>query len=539
MKHLNDMRIGVRLGLGFGVLLALLVAVALLALSRLAVLQHHIEEITQENNAEVKLAVSMRVALNQIATSARNMVLLSDEEGRRREREGLQKSRDDYNADEEKLGEFIQRPDKDPKAKDLFARMQQLKAQARPLMDQALALAEANDDAAATRLLMEKVHPAQKAWMLATGELAELEYALSDRAAAEAAASYAKARTMLLALVLAALVSGALAAWLITRSITRPLAQAVQVARTVAAGDLGMQFAVDRHDETGQLLQALKAMNDSLRRVVGQVRASSDSIATASGQIASGNADLSQRTEEQASNLQQTAASMEQLTGTVTQNAETARQAALLATSASSVAAKGGAVVEQVVGTMEQITASSRRIADIISVIDGIAFQTNILALNAAVEAARAGEHGKGFAVVASEVRSLAQRSASAAKEIKDLIGDSVDKVDEGSRLVADAGSTMQDIVGQVQRVAALIEVISHATQEQSTGIAQVGTAVNQLDEVTQQNAALVEESAAAADSLRQQAAELVRAVSVFRLGAETPTAPTAPPAPPPPPAAV
>ena len=193
MKHLNDMRIGVRLGLGFGVLLGLLVAVALLALSRLAVLQHHIEEITQENNAEVKLAVSMRVALNQIATSARNMVLLSDEEGRRREREGLQKSRDDYNADEEKLGEFIQRPDKDPKAKDLFARMQQLKAQARPLMDQALALAEANDDAAATRLLMEKVHPAQKAWMLATGELAELEYALSDRAAAEAAASYAKA----------------------------------------------------------------------------------------------------------------------------------------------------------------------------------------------------------------------------------------------------------------------------------------------------------------------------------------------------------
>jgi methyl-accepting chemotaxis protein len=529
MRHLNDMRIGVRLGLGFGVLLALLVAVAVLAMSRLAVLQHHIHEITQENNAEVKLAVAMRVALNQIATSARNMVLLSDEEGRRREREGLQKSREDYNADEEKLGVFIQRPDKDPKAKELFARMQQLKAQARPLMDQVLALAAADDDAAATRLLMEQAHPAQKAWMLATGELAELEYALSDRAAAEAAASYEKARAMLLALVLAALVAGALAAWLITRSITRPLAQAVQVARTVAAGDLSMQIAVDRHDETGQLLQALKAMNDSLRRVVGQVRASSDSIATASGQIASGNADLSQRTEEQASNLQQTAASMEQLTGTVAQNAETARQAALLAASASSVAAQGGSVVEQVVGTMEQITASSRRIADIISVIDGIAFQTNILALNAAVEAARAGEHGKGFAVVASEVRSLAQRSASAAKEIKDLIGDSVDKVDEGSRLVADAGSTMQDIVGQVQRVAALIEVISHATQEQSTGIAQVGTAVNQLDEVTQQNAALVEESAAAADSLRQQAGELVRAVGVFRLGAETP--PTASPA--------
>ena len=521
MKRLNDMRIGVRLGLGFGVLLALLLAVAMLALGKLAALQHHIEQITQENNAEVKLAVSMRVALNQVATSARNMVLLSDEAGRRHELDALQQSREGYNAAEQALGALIQRPGKEARAKELFAQVQQLKTQARPLMDQVLALAAADDDAAATRLLMEKAHPAQKAWMLATGELAELEYALNDRAAAEAAASYAKARTTLLALVGAALAAGALAAWLSTRSITRPLAQAVQVARTVAAGDLSMRIAVDRGDEAGQLLDALKSMNDSLRRVVGQVRASCDSIATASGQIASGNADLSQRTEEQASNLQQTAAAMEQLTGTVAQNAETARQAAQLAAAASSVAAKGGAVVEQVVGTMEQITASSRRIADIISVIDGIAFQTNILALNAAVEAARAGEHGKGFAVVASEVRSLAQRSAAAAREIKDLIGDSVDRVDMGSRLVADAGSTMQDIVGQVQRVTALIEVISHATQEQSTGIAQVGTAVNQLDEVTQQNAALVEESAAAADSLRQQAGDLVRAVGVFRLGAE------------------
>ena len=520
MKRLNDMRIGVRLGLGFGVLLALLVAVAVLAMGRLAALEHHIEQITHENNAEVKLAVSMRVALNQVATSARNMVLLNDAEGRRRELESLQKSRAEYNADEEKLAAFIERPGKDPQAKALFARMQQLKSQARPLMDQVLALADANDDEAATRLLMDKAHPAQKAWMLAAGELADLEYAMTDRAAEDAAASYVRARATLLALVLAALAAGVLAAWGITRSITRPLARAVLVARTVAAGNLGMEIVVDRHDETGQLLEAMKAMNDSLRRVVGQVRASSDSIATASGQIASGNADLSQRTEEQASNLQQTAASMEQLTGTVTQNADTARRAAQLAASASSVAAQGGEVVGQVVGTMEQITAASRRIADIISVIDGIAFQTNILALNAAVEAARAGEHGKGFAVVASEVRSLAQRSAAAAREIKDLIGDSVDTVDAGSRLVAAAGSTMQDIVTQVQQVAALIEVISHATQEQSTGIAQVGTAVAQLDEVTQQNAALVEESAAAADSLSQQAAELVRAVGVFRLAA-------------------
>ena len=531
MKSLSDVRIGARLSLGFGMLLALLVAVALLALQRMDDQQRHIDEITQVNNAEVRLAVAMRIALNQIATSARNVVLLADEGARRRELESLQKSRADYNAAEEKLAQFVQRPDKDAKARELFAQSQQLKADARPLMDRVLELAERNDAAAATQLLLEKAHPVQKSWMLAMGELADLEDELSDRAAAEASAAYARARTLLLALVLSAVLAGVAAAWLITRSITRPLAQAVHVARTVAAGDLSTEIAVDRADETGQLLAALKEMNDSLRRVVGQVRASSDSIATASGQIATGNADLSQRTEEQASNLQQTAASMEQLTGTVTQNAETARQAAQLAASASAVATKGGAVVEQVVATMDQITASSRRIADIIGVIDGIAFQTNILALNAAVEAARAGEHGKGFAVVASEVRGLAQRSAEAAKEIKDLIGDSVDKVELGSRLVADAGSTMQDIVGQVQRVTALIDVISTATQEQSTGIAQVGTAMSQLDQVTQQNAALVEESAAAAESLSQQVRDLVRAVGAFRLAADAAAAASATPA--------
>ena len=341
---------------------------------------------------------------------------------------------------------------------------------------------------------------------------------LSDNETRASRETYANARLVLAAMVVAALALGGAAAVLITRSITGPIGRAVQVAITVAAGDLGSRIVVSGRDETAQLLRALSNMNDSLARIVGQVRASSDSIATGSAQIATGNADLSQRTEEQASNLQQTAASMEQLSGTVKASAETANHASRLAAGASDAAVKGGATVGTVVQTMQDIAASSRKIADIIGVIDGIAFQTNILALNAAVEAARAGEQGRGFAVVASEVRSLAGRSAEAAKEIKSLIVASVEKVEAGARQVDVAGASMADIVAQVQRVSQLINEISHGAGEQSTGIAQVGDAVSQLDQVTQQNAALVEESAAAAESLKNQAASLTDAVSVFKL---------------------
>jgi len=357
---------------------------------------------------------------------------------------------------------------------------------------------------------------------------AKVSEALCNLAAGEIAAgrrdfesSQVQARTLLGAIIgitALALAIGAGLAWLITRSITRPLATAVDIAETVARGDLTSQVDVTIRDETGRLLLALQNMVQSLVKVVGTVRASSDSIATGSAQIATGNADLSHRTEQQASNLEETAASMEQLSGTVRNSAETARQAAQLARSASEVAVKGGDVVGKVVSTMDEITASSKKIADIIGVIDGIAFQTNILALNAAVEAARAGEQGRGFAVVAGEVRSLAQRSAEAAKEIKTLIGASVDRVETGARLVGDAGTTMEDIVVQVRKVADLIAEISSATVEQTSGIGQVSSAVNQLDQATQQNAALVEQSAAAADNLNQQAATLVEAVKVFKL---------------------
>ena len=306
---------------------------------------------------------------------------------------------------------------------------------------------------------------------------------------------------------------------LLVRAISRPLQRAVTVAQAVAAGDLTQQIDVHSQDETGQLMQALRQMNDNLQGIVGQVRLSTDTIATAPSEIAHGNLDLSSRTEQQAGALEETASAMEQLTSTVRHNADSAQQAKELAHSASEVAVRGGEVVRQVVDTMSSINQSSSKIVDIISVIDGIAFQTNILALNAAVEAARAGEQGRGFAVVASEVRSLAQRSAAAAKEIKVLIDDSVTRVGTGSALVAQAGQTIDEVVRSVQRVSEVVTDISAAGQEQSQGIEEVNNAITQMDETTQQNAALVEQAAAAAQSMQEQAARLSEAVSVFRLG--------------------
>ncbi|WP_207309884.1 methyl-accepting chemotaxis protein [Variovorax paradoxus] len=318
-------------------------------------------------------------------------------------------------------------------------------------------------------------------------------------------------------IALAAVVLGA-ALIIFLRRTVRPLSVLGEHVQTIGQGDLSRQLSSNRRDEIGVITRAVESMRAGLANVVGGVRTGTDAIATASGQIAAGNQDLSSRTEEQASSLEETAASMEELTSTVKQNADNARQANQLALSASEVAIKGGNVVGQVVDTMASINASSKKIVDIIGVIDGIAFQTNILALNAAVEAARAGEQGRGFAVVASEVRSLAQRSAAAAKEIKGLIDDSVGKVDVGSALVGEAGKTMEEIVSGVKRVADIIGEITAASQEQSTGIEQVNQAIAQMDQVTQQNAALVEEAAAAAQSMQEQAASLVSAVSVFRL---------------------
>ncbi|RQO51359.1 hypothetical protein DBV14_16810 [Variovorax sp. KBW07] len=369
-----------------------------------------------------------------------------------------------------------------------------------------------------TRAFKESFQPAAKAYETSVLNLLSMERKAIDDMSLAIDAANAHSFNLQMLLTLLTVISGGIFALFISRSIVRPLAKAVVVAQTVAGGDLSANIQVESRDEAGQLMQALKNMNENLAKVVGEVRTGTETIATASGQIASGNQDLSSRTEEQASSLEQTAASMEELTSTVKQNADNARQANQLAVSASEVAVKGGSVVSQVVDTMGSINASSKKIVDIIGVIDGIAFQTNILALNAAVEAARAGEQGRGFAVVASEVRSLAQRSAAAAKEIKTLIGDSVEKVEEGSKQVAEAGRTMEEIVGSVKRVTDIMGEITAASQEQTSGIEQINQAITQMDQVTQQNAALVEEASAAAQSLQEQAGSLVQAVSIFKL---------------------
>ena len=519
MNFFRNLNLGARLGAGFGLTLLLLVIVTGIGLRGIARVEQGLNDVVKVNNVQGNYAGDLRIAINQVAITSRDIVLITDVAEMRILNEALQKSFADYAAAEKKLGDmFAADPTTTAQEKELFERVGTLKAAALPKIEAVVRLGLANNSEEATPLLMKEAKPATTAWLNATIELSDLEEKLTDEAAAEAERAYDNARnSMLVGSALALLLGVGTAIWL-TRSITVPIGQALTVAQTVAQGDLSSRIEVSGRDETGRLLAALKAMNENLTRIVGTVRNGSDSIATGSAQIAGGNADLSQRTEEQASALQQTAASMEQLGSTVRQNADNARQANQLALGASDVAVKGGEVVARVVDTMKGIHESSRKIADIIAVIDGIAFQTNILALNAAVEAARAGEQGRGFAVVAGEVRNLAQRSAEAAKEIKSLITTSVERVEQGSTLVDQAGSTMDEVVTAIRRVTDLMGEISSASAEQSAGVAQVGDAVSQMDQVTQQNAALVEESAAAADSLKQQAQALVSAVAAFKL---------------------
>jgi len=429
----------------------------------------------------------------------------------------IKKAREESNATLQNLGNVIM----SEKGKALMATLKQSSVEYYVEQENLLALLAKGNTDEARKLIFGAMRTKQAAMFGALKQLSDYQRALMNNTVAESQETYRHACVLLAIVSAAAFALSLIAALLITRSIIRQLGgepdYAMSIASDIASGNLARSITIRQGDQTS-LIASIRVMRNRLAEIVGQVRAGTDTIATASSQIASGNLDLSSRTEQQASSLEETASAMEELTSTVKQNADNARQANQLAVSASEVAVAGGNVVSQVVETMGSINASSKKIVDIISVIDGIAFQTNILALNAAVEAARAGEQGRGFAVVATEVRNLAQRSASAAKEIKSLIDNSVTQVDTGSKLVAQAGSTMEDVVNSVKRVTDIVGEITSASQEQSEGIEQINLAITQMDEVTQQNAALVEEAAAAAQSMQEQASKLSEVVSVFKL---------------------
>jgi methyl-accepting chemotaxis protein len=518
MKFLNDWRIGVRLGLAFAISIAFSVVLAGYARYALVEINEKLTLMVQDRLVKFERLEVVKHNLNAIAVAARNAVLRSDPAAKKQELAAVDKAR----ASNAELIKLLDDSIKSERGHKLMAEVAEARAPYNASVQRVVDLSVLGDTDAARDLLLSDTQQLQLRYTTSLDALVTYQKDLMHGAADTTDELVHFAATAVLVAAGFAIAIGAALAWLITRSVVTPIQQAVQAAETVAGGDLRLHLDAARRDEAGQLLGALQRMNDSLVDIVGKVRGNADSVATASGQIAQGNADLSQRTEQQASSLQETAASMEELSATVNHNTDTARQAAQLADSAARVAVTGGQVMSQVVVTMEQITTSSTKIADIISTIDGIAFQTNILALNAAVEAARAGEQGRGFAVVAGEVRLLAQRSAEAAREIKTLIGASVERVTAGNTLVGEAGRTMDDVVSQVRRVADLISEISAASGEQSKGIGQVGEAVSQLDQVTQQNAALVEESAAAAEALRNQAAQLAETVSAFKLDANS-----------------
>ena len=514
MNWFYNLKIAKKLLLSFLAVIALTAVLGIFSILQLTKVNQASTEIATNWLPSIRLGLQMQASLARFRVSELQHILSNDEvdmlEAEKVMQTRLGLLRKDQVAYEALVSE--------PEEKIIFPQFKQTVEQYLVESKKVLALSrEGKKDEARAMFKVDSV----KLFRLASGQLDSLVKINDDgttRSNEGADIAFSAARNWIIGLLIGAIVIAVALAFWIAGIVSRPLAQAVKVAQSVADGDLAADIHAVSNDETGQLMRALKAMNDSLLKIVREVRLGTDTIATASTQIASGNLDLSSRTEEQASSLEETASAMEELTSTVKQNADNARQANQLAVSASAVAQEGGAVVGQVVATMGSINDSSKKIVDIISVIDGIAFQTNILALNAAVEAARAGEQGRGFAVVASEVRSLAQRSAAAAKEIKVLIDDSVEKVTSGSKLVEQAGSTMAEVVGSVRRVTDIVGEISAASQEQSTGIEEVNRAITQMDEVTQQNAALVEEAAAAAQSLQDQAGKLAQVVSVFKL---------------------
>ncbi|UGQ48157.1 methyl-accepting chemotaxis protein [Massilia endophytica] len=512
--NISNMKIGMRLAVGFGLVMLLMAILTGVGVTRLMGIGKINDKIIEQDWVKADAANTINVTTRANARRTMELFITSD-------KAKVDNIYQRIDANKKTINDALGTLDglvASARGKELLARIKESRAAYVASFGKVAKLLEGGQRDEAVATMHGETLASLDALQEQIKSLVDLQKDIVVNSGAEGREMIASAQILMVGLGVAALLIAAGFAWWITHSITRPLEEAVQLARTVAAGDLTSRITVRSADETGQLLQALKEMNESLVRIVGEVRVGTDTIATASSQISTGNLDLSSRTEEQASSLEETASSMEELTSTVKQNADNARQANVLAQSASEVAVKGGAVVSQVVDTMGSINESAKKIVDIIGVIDGIAFQTNILALNAAVEAARAGEQGRGFAVVATEVRNLAQRSAAAAKEIKSLISDSVEKVDVGSKLVDQAGTTMEEIVESIRRVTDIMGEITAASQEQSAGIEQVNQAITQMDDVTQQNAALVEEAAAATQSLQEQAGSLAKVVSIFKL---------------------
>ncbi len=515
---LQDLKIGTRLAAAFILVLAMLVAIAATGLSSLATVRASMENITRGNDVESRLALEMRLSVDDRMIAVRNIVLLKDAAEMQAQVARIKRQTEVYDAAERDLNKTFAAYGIAADETALLADIRAHSAAALPLIDKARDLGLADDTDGALRVLLGELRQVQQKWQSSLDALAATERQQNDQALTASDAAYLFTRNLMIGLSIAAVLCGLALAWFITRGITLPINRAVQIAQAVAAGDLTSKIDSTARDETGVLLAALKEMNTSLKTIVTEVRSGTDAMSVSSSEIADGNMDLSSRTEDQASSLEETASSMEEMTATVRQNAENASQGNKLAALAKEAASKGGAVIASVVATMEEINTSSKKISEIIGVIDGIAFQTNILALNAAVEAARAGEQGRGFAVVATEVRNLAQRSAAAAKEIKTMIGESVSKVDSGSRLVDEAGKTMDDVVVRVARVTDIMSEITSASHEQSAGIEQINQAIMTMDNVTQQNAALVEQSAAAAQSLQDQSVHLAQVVGMFVL---------------------
>nr|WP_315225499.1 methyl-accepting chemotaxis protein [uncultured Albidiferax sp.] len=526
-SRLSSLSIPSRLGLGFGCMLVLVVAVAAVGQLAAGSVQEQMHQITGPNATKTRLVNSMLESVSTLGIQSRSAAMLNEIDTKRSSElvKQLQATLAQYSEREAALTTLFAAADTTAAERKLLQDITAVGRSTRPELEQAIQAATDGDTVAATIGLMNRVEPGETLWRAKLAELIELQNTLNKDTTALAEQNQGRARFTGGLLVLLALALGGLIAWRTTTSITQPLGRAVVVAERIARGDLTSQVEVRVHDETGRLLEAIAAMQDRLRAIVGEISQTAESIQVASGEVASGNLDLSHRTEQAATNLQAAATALSDLNGTVSQSAGSARQANTLAASASAVAQRGGEVVLQVVHTMDEISTSSKKIADIIGVIDGIAFQTNILALNAAVEAARAGEQGRGFAVVASEVRNLAVRSATAAREIKALIGSSVERVQVGNQLANHAGQTIQELVQSVQRVSDIMGEITSASDEQSQRIGLVSYSMEQLDAATQQNAALVEEGAAAADSLQDQAGRLAQMVHTFRLTRDGPQA--------------